>query len=152
MCVYLIFLFKRLFSPSFPLKWIIQPNNENRIACSVRRHTYCKHAREHFTHFFASRLKRSTYTVMHCCTCSFYIATLCAFLISSFQTGPWLMLGKWQGIFWAWRRQFLWSKEEYILKWKLHRQLTDLLHNSTVVKRVCVCARVLCGCMCCSRP
>lgn len=39
---------------------------------------------------------------------------------------------------------FIWSKEECIENWKLHRQLIDLLHDGTVVKHVCMCAYMCC--------
>lgn len=71
------------------------------------------------------------------------------FLSDRTMTNAWKMAGN---ILSVEEAIFLWSKEECISKWKLHRQLAGLLHNSTVVKHVC--AHVLRGymAMCCSRP
>lgn len=63
------------------------------------------------------------------------------FLSDRTMTNAWKMAGN---ILSVEEAIFLWSKEECILKWKLHRQLAGLLHNSTVVKHVCMCVHMCC--------
>jgi len=59
------------------------------------------------------------------------------------------MQAKWQEYSEHGGGYFLRSKEEYILKWKLHRLFTDLLHNSTVM---CTCTMWVHGYMLLQAP